>query len=90
MDVRAVRPRSRTVDRADEPTNGLVEPKAPVAQWIEQRFPKPRAQVRFLPGASFAPLMAACRATQGPSVLDRPSWTVSREDGQGHGDSPEN
>ena len=24
---------------------------APVAQWIEQRFPKPRAQVRFLPGA---------------------------------------
>src|SRR5205823_1363672 len=25
---------------------------APVAQWIEQRFPKPRAQVRFLPGAS--------------------------------------
>src|SRR5262245_52993286 len=28
--------------------------KAPVAQWIEQRFPKPRAQVRFLPGASSA------------------------------------
>src|SRR5207248_11593678 len=27
-------------------------PRAPVAQWIEQRFPKPRAQVRFLPGAS--------------------------------------
>jgi DNA-binding CsgD family transcriptional regulator len=26
-------------------------PSAPVAQWIEQRFPKPRAQVRFLPGA---------------------------------------
>src|SRR3954469_16540873 len=25
---------------------------APVAQWIEQRFPKPRAQVRFLSGAS--------------------------------------
>jgi hypothetical protein len=24
---------------------------APVAQWIEQRFPKPRAQVRFLSGA---------------------------------------
>src|SRR5919197_1309705 len=22
-----------------------------VAQWIEQRFPKPRAEVRFLPGA---------------------------------------
>ena len=25
--------------------------RAPVAQWIEQRFPKPRAQVRFLSGA---------------------------------------
>jgi hypothetical protein len=25
---------------------------APVAQWIEQRFPKPRALVRFRPGAS--------------------------------------
>src|SRR4051812_12873246 len=24
---------------------------APVAQWIEQRFPKPRAHVRFMPGA---------------------------------------
>jgi hypothetical protein len=28
-----------------------VEPGAPVAQWIEQRFPKPRALVRFRPGA---------------------------------------
>ena len=27
---------------------------APVAQWIERRFPKPCAQVRFLPGALFA------------------------------------
>jgi hypothetical protein len=26
-------------------------PPALVAQWIEQRFPKPRAEVRFLPGA---------------------------------------
>src|SRR5690242_7435002 len=34
--------------------NRMVKPKAPVAQWIEQRFPKPRAQVRFLPGASVA------------------------------------
>ena len=25
--------------------------RAPVAQWIEQRFPKPRALVRFRPGA---------------------------------------
>ena len=29
-----------------------TQESAPVAQWIEQRFPKPRAQVRFLPGAS--------------------------------------
>ena len=28
---------------------------APVAQWIEQRFPKPRALVRFRPGASMGP-----------------------------------
>jgi hypothetical protein len=43
------------------PGDGLSDPTArplhwssglaPVAQWIEQRFPKPRAQVRFLPGA---------------------------------------
>src|SRR5581483_1489541 len=30
--------------------------RAPVAQWIEQRFPKPRALVRFRPGA------CACRS----------------------------
>ena len=39
-------------DPIAEPRNGLVEPRAPVAQWIEQRFPKPRALVRFRPGAS--------------------------------------
>ena len=33
-------------------SNAIVICRAPVAQWIEQRFPKPRAQVRFLPGAS--------------------------------------
>ena len=31
---------------------GTMVPAAPVAQWIEQRFPKPRALVRFRPGAS--------------------------------------
>src|SRR4029079_2051699 len=31
---------------------GAQCPAAPVAQWIEQRFPKPRAHVRFMPGAS--------------------------------------
>src|SRR5262249_56690285 len=29
----------------------LPSRRAPVAQWIEQRFPKPRAHVRFMPGA---------------------------------------
>ena len=33
---------------------------APVAQWIEQRFPKPRAQVRFLPGALSLRSPTAC------------------------------
>jgi hypothetical protein len=31
---------------------GYTDRRAPVAQWIEQRFPKPRAQVRLLPGVS--------------------------------------
>src|ERR1700730_12357348 len=38
---------------------------APVAQGIEQRFPKPRAEVRVLPGAPpfpFAPRSAPTRA----------------------------
>ncbi len=35
--------------------NGTVDRTAPVAQWIEQRFPKPRAQVRFLSGALSQP-----------------------------------
>ena len=38
-----------------------VCPPAPVAQWIEQRFPKPRAQVRFLPGALPLPSRAGGR-----------------------------
>ena len=33
---------------------------APVAQWIEQRFPKPRALVRFRPGAPANPLFIGC------------------------------
>ena len=33
-------------------TRGYPSRSAPVAQWIEQRFPKPRAHVRFMPGAS--------------------------------------
>src|SRR3954463_2741763 len=38
---------------------------APVAQWIEQRFPKPRAQVRFLSGASsLVSGWRACKTTR--------------------------
>jgi hypothetical protein len=45
---------------------------APVAQWIEQRFPKPRAQVRFLPGAlSDKPLATAI---QGKMSLSSGPW----------------
>ena len=33
------------------PVAKYPEARAPVAQWIEQRFPKPRAHVRFMPGA---------------------------------------
>src|SRR6266511_424705 len=36
----------------EEPVMAQPSHKAPVAQWIEQRFPKPRALVRFRPGAS--------------------------------------
>ncbi len=35
----------------EEPVMAQPSHKAPVAQWIEQRFPKPRALVRFRPGA---------------------------------------
>src|ERR1700694_4243704 len=40
-----------TVAEAPSVAKRTVKPNAPVAQWIEQRFPKPRAQVRFLSGA---------------------------------------
>ncbi len=39
---------------------------APVAQWIEQRFPKPRAQVRFLSGASNR-VKSSAYAARGPT-----------------------
>jgi hypothetical protein len=38
-------------ERVSAWTRRYASPRAPVAQWIEQRFPKPRAQVRFLSGA---------------------------------------
>ena len=46
-------PTIRLECREQEPAQTrIVELFAPVAQWIEQRFPKPRAQVQFLSGAS--------------------------------------
>ena len=36
---------------------------APVAQWIEQRFPKPRAHVRFMPGASLCSCAPSIRGS---------------------------
>jgi hypothetical protein len=41
---------------------------APVAQWIEQRFPKPRALVRFRPGASH------CSGRNRPTRRDFTRW----------------
>src|SRR5439155_18993348 len=45
------------------PLPALHCPVAPVAQWIEQRFPKPRALVRFRPGAFATPLSRRGRAS---------------------------
>src|SRR2546426_2885428 len=42
----------RCRDHSDRRGHALELREAPVAQWIEQRFPKPRALVRFRPGAS--------------------------------------
>ena len=47
---RRSRPRRKSSDARLQ-----FHPSAPVAQWIEQRFPKPRAQVRFLSGALSIP-----------------------------------
>jgi WD domain, G-beta repeat len=41
---------SRNERRRFRLSAGLPSRRAPVAQWIEQRFPRPRAQVRFMPG----------------------------------------
>jgi hypothetical protein len=47
------------MNRSTRGQTRMVEPKAPVAQWIGQRFPKPRAHVRFMPGA-LATSRASC------------------------------
>src|SRR5665213_1191243 len=54
---------------------------APVAQWIEQRFPKPRAQVRFLSGALRLRLSGATQGATGPELSLRPASVSRREQG---------
>jgi hypothetical protein len=50
-DDRLSRDRARLAPTAFSAIISVTGPSALVAQWIEQRFPKPRAEVRFLPGA---------------------------------------
>jgi hypothetical protein len=61
--------RALSLEAADP---GYPQRRAPVAQWIEQRFPKPRALVRFRPGAS---PMTESKASHlaGAFVRSRPS-----------------
>ena len=47
----ALCPGSTNLGPISYPRAALPSGRAPVAQWIEQRFPKPRALVRFRPGA---------------------------------------
>src|SRR6476660_4141106 len=54
----------------------LTQESAPVAQWIEQRFPKPCAQVRFLSGA----LSIRLRKCDLQVVLGRSRGRVVRSD----------
>ena len=51
----------------------IVIRTAPVAQWIEQRFPKPRAHVRFMPGAlaSRGKLDDRARVLPHPELVDQ-------------------
>ena len=51
-DRRSRQPDTLTMDRSQSLVLAQPSRNAPVAQWIEQRFPKPRALVRFRPGAS--------------------------------------
>ena len=57
----------------------LVCASAPVAQWIEQRFPKPRALVRFRPGASArVPVLVARQRAK--RLRSKQSEALSRRD----------
>ena len=63
-------PRRPSPHRPQAHGPGTPRLRAPVAQWIEQWFPKPRAQVRFLPGASAESLQVA-RFSEFAKVTDR-------------------
>ena len=79
--------RGVSAEALDRCLSTLARP-APVAQWIEQRFPKPRAQVRFLSGA-LAALMSVTvqswrtlRAAGGaPAARELPEVGVAPEGG---------
>src|ERR1700694_2305174 len=70
-----------TVAEAPSVAKRTVKPNAPVAQWIEQRFPKPRALVQFRPGALTIHLQ---EADQFAGIL---SCFVSHESPTGLGDT---
>jgi hypothetical protein len=53
---------------------------APVAQWIEQRFPKPRAHVRFMPGASLPALLSCHPPVLVVGCIDRDDGAFARGD----------
>ena len=78
---RQLRPRRHPKGRVPFPAP-LPSRRAPVAQWIEQWFPKPRAQVRFLPGAYFSCKHGICdhppSARGCPRFLTAPESVVAR------------
>jgi hypothetical protein len=68
---------------APRPVKSVSPRPAPVAQWIEQRFPKPCAKVRFLPGVPAGAAEAVLRV-EGPKQerdrqLGQPRRLVSSE-----------
>ena len=67
LDARGRGPRAARGHRLARDEASLLCSRAPVAQWIEQRFPKPRAAVRSGPGAStsLCRMWCACRNFRG-------------------------
>jgi hypothetical protein len=54
-----------------------LQGKAPVAQWIEQRFPKPRAVVRSGPGALPGSGISGVAASAAARLVDRRAPSTS-------------